>query len=191
MRRELRQQIIHRALLHDLHFIIVQGRKGITNGSHQMRLAGQGLGEMQGIAAGRGIIQAMQGVGEPAFIKVERQIGEAARDGGVAIVDLAWLKQERIPRMATVTLTAAMELLGAAEGDPHQIAVVPVRIVGVPFKVRLDSFNPRICMLSQFKPVLHCRPPFSLSALPGLIFLSGRFVQNRRANRQIAAILSS
>jgi len=26
--------------------------------------------------------------------------------------------------------------------------------------VRLDGFNSRICMLSQLKPVVHCRAPF-------------------------------
>ncbi|MNY56845.1 hypothetical protein D3C86_1929670 [compost metagenome] len=88
-------------------------------------------------------------------------------------------------------LAAAVELLRARQGNAHQIAVVPVRVEGVAFKVRFDRLNTCFRMLTQLKPVVCHTSPSSQSALLALAFLSGRFVQNRRVDRQIAVKLSS
>jgi hypothetical protein len=74
-----------------------------------------------------------------------------------------------------MALTAAVKLLSAG-GLSHQIAIVPVRIKRMTFKVRFNRFNARVCMLTQFKPVIchtallfyqHCRIT---------LVMSGRFV---------------
>ncbi|MNE84251.1 hypothetical protein D3C80_1811350 [compost metagenome] len=52
----LREQIIHCALLHDLHLLIVKRGKGVANGPHQLRFTRQGLREMQRVTARRGFI---------------------------------------------------------------------------------------------------------------------------------------
>jgi hypothetical protein len=52
-----------------------------------------------------------------------------------------------------VALAAAVKLLGARQGDAHQIAVMPVRVVRMPLEMGADGLNPRIRMLSQLKPV--------------------------------------
>ncbi|MDQ5891202.1 MAG: hypothetical protein QG613_72 [Pseudomonadota bacterium] len=47
-----------------------------------------------------------------------------------------------------MSFTTAVKLLRTGKGHPHEVAVVPVWIIGVPFKMCLDRFNPRICMLT-------------------------------------------
>ncbi|MNP82134.1 hypothetical protein D3C76_1806800 [compost metagenome] len=63
-------------------------------------------------------------------------------------MDFTGFKQKGITRMAPVTFATAMELLGARKRDAHQIAVVPVRVEGMAFKVRFNGFNTCICMLT-------------------------------------------
>jgi hypothetical protein len=81
-------------------------------------------------------------------------------------VDLARLEEKCVTRLATMTLTAVVKLLRAREGYPYQIAIVPVRIKGMPFEMRFNRLNTRIYMLTQFKPVICHTALLLLSALP-------------------------
>ena len=47
-----------------------------------------------------------------------------------------------------MTLTATVKLLGTGERHAHQIAVVPVRIVSVAFKMGADGFDAGVSVLT-------------------------------------------
>lgn len=49
--------------------------------------------------------------------------------------------------------TATIELLHALLGDAHEKAVMPMRVVGMPLKMRANRFNPGIDILGQLDPV--------------------------------------
>jgi hypothetical protein len=69
-------------------------------------------------------------------------------------VNFTRLEQEGISRRTAMTLTTAMKFLRSAEGDTHQIAIVPVRIVRMAFKVGANCFDAGVRMLPQFQPVI-------------------------------------
>ncbi|MNS86066.1 hypothetical protein D3C72_1199530 [compost metagenome] len=90
----------------------------------------------------------MQRVVQPLFVQIERQIGKAALDRGIAIMDFTGFKQKGISRLTLVTLAAAMELLSARKRNAHQIAVMPVWVESMAFEVCLNGFNTCVCMLT-------------------------------------------
>jgi hypothetical protein len=86
----------------------------------------------------------MQRFRQPLFIQIKRQIGKTAFYRRIPVVDLTRLQQKRIPGMATMALTPAVKLLSTGKGNTDQVAIVPVRIKRMTFKVRFNRFNARV-----------------------------------------------
>lgn len=128
--------------------------KGPGDRASKLWLARHRAGKMQRITGRDGLVQTPEGGTEPRFIEVECQVGETAFNRRVTIVNFTGLEQESISRRTAMTLTAAMKFLRSAEGYTHQIAVVPVRIVRMAFKVGANCFDAGVRMLPQFQPVI-------------------------------------
>lgn len=107
----------------------MQRAKRLANRLHQLRFAGERLVKVQRVTIRRGVIQPAQGVGQPAFVEVKGEIGKATSHRRFTIVNFPRLQQEGITRHAMVTLATTVELLGARQRDPHQIAIMPVWIL--------------------------------------------------------------
>ena len=73
----LSEQVIHCALLYDLHLIVMQRGKCITDSAHQLRLSRQRLGKVEGVTPGSRVIQPLKRTGEPVFIQIKGQISKA------------------------------------------------------------------------------------------------------------------
>ncbi|SAF81456.1 Uncharacterised protein [Enterobacter cloacae] len=88
----LREQVIHCALLDDLHLIVMQRGKCITDSAHQLRLSRQRLGKVESVTPGSRVIQALKRMGEPVFIQIKGQISKAALYRRITVMDLPGLK---------------------------------------------------------------------------------------------------
>ena len=67
-------------------------------------------------------------------------------------MDIAGFEEEGLSRHAAEQRTAAMELLHALLGETDQVAVVPVRVVGVPLEMRADHLDAGIGILLEVDP---------------------------------------
>jgi hypothetical protein len=138
---------------HDLQFAVVQGCKGQRGGPGQCVVGGQGVGETQLAMVGRLVEHRADFPGQPLRIEVQHAVGEAVGGGGFAVMNVARLEQEHLARRALVPGPATVELLHPLLGDAHQVAVVPVRIVGVPLEMRAQGLDAGVGVLGQVDPV--------------------------------------
>ncbi len=67
-------------------------------------------------------------------------------------MNVAGLEEEGLPRHAAEQGAAAIELLHALLCEADQVAVVPVRIVGMPLEMRADHLDAGIGILLEVDP---------------------------------------
>ncbi|RMS62846.1 hypothetical protein ALP63_101166 [Pseudomonas syringae pv. aceris] len=73
---------------------------------------------------------------------------------------------EHLPGRAGMALTAAIELLHTLPGNAHQIAVMPMGIIGMPLKVRVQRLDACIKVASEVYPVCgRHKTPESMKAI--------------------------
>jgi len=72
----------------------------------------------------------------------------------VAVVQLAGFEQKHLPRRAAVQRPATVKLLHALFGEADQVAVMEMRVVGMPFEMRTDRLDAGFGILLQIDPVI-------------------------------------
>ncbi|MNP20615.1 hypothetical protein D3C76_1131910 [compost metagenome] len=82
-------------------------------------------------------------------------------------MNITRLEQEHLARCALVPGPPAVELLDPLLGNAHQIAVMPVWIVGMAFKMRAQRLDAGVGVLGQIKPVVagHAAPSRRITQL--------------------------
>ncbi|KGS16052.1 Uncharacterized protein ALO43_00809 [Pseudomonas tremae] len=81
-------------------------------------------------------------------------------------MDFTRLQCEHLPKRAGMTLTAAIELLNTLPGNAYQIAVMPVGIVSMALKVRVQGLDACIKVASEVYPVCgRQKTPESMKAI--------------------------
>ncbi len=85
--------------------------------------------------------------------EIEHAIGKALFIHRVAVVQFFWLQHKYRAGAAAVLFTARVKLLHALLCHADQIAVVPVRIVGVAGEMRADSLDAVQGVAAQIYPV--------------------------------------
>ncbi len=173
---QLFQQLVQGALADDAQLAMVQAVKGRAGGPGQARIAGQGTAECQ-LGIGRRLgEQRPQFALQPLRVEVQHAVGKAALGGGLAVVDFPRFQQEHLARRALVPGPAAVELLHPLLGDAHQVAVVPVRVIGVAGEMGPQGLDAGVGILGQVDPVGRghgavrgaWRQPWQLTPVPGL-----------------------
>ena len=84
-------------------------------------------------------------------------------------MDLARLQQKHAAGSAAVLNASAIELLNPLLGDPHQIAVVPVRVIGMALKMGTQGFDAGFIVLSQIDPVVSSHGGYPYQYSPSFI----------------------
>ena len=129
---------------------------------NQARLIGKGFLET-GQAIARCVFEQPAQLGlQPMGLQVEGRVGEAAGSRRTAIVDLARLQQKRLTYNAAVQGPTAVELLNALLRKADEVAVMPMRIVGMAFEMRADGLDACFGIQLQVDPaaVIHVAPGF-------------------------------
>ncbi|RMW12177.1 hypothetical protein ALO98_100852 [Pseudomonas syringae pv. tagetis] len=81
-------------------------------------------------------------------------------------MDFPWLQREHLPGRTGMALTAAIELLHTLPGNAHQITVMPMGIIGMPLKVRVQGLDACIKVASEVYPVAgRHKTPESMKAI--------------------------
>ena len=141
----------------------MQDAEGLGDGQGQARVFGE-VGVEAGVAvAGRIVEGRPQFAPQPVRLQVQHRVGEAAGDRRATVVDLPRFDQEYLAGGAVVSASAAVELLHADLGVADQVAVVPVRIVGVALEMGAQGLDPGLGVAGQVDPV---SAPHRASGLP-------------------------
>lgn len=151
---QLNQQIVQGSLADNAQLTLVQALKNRARGVGQTRIAGQDAGKTQLAIGWCFLKQAAELTLQPMRVEVKHPIGEATGSGGFSIVDVTRLQMKDLARSALMPHPAAVELLYALLSDPHQIAVMPMRIISVAGKMGAQGFNTGIGIVAYIDPVL-------------------------------------
>ncbi|MCY1527525.1 hypothetical protein D9M68_625930 [compost metagenome] len=185
MSRKLAEQRIQRGLPHNPQLRRVQGLIGIGDQRDKRRLATQGAGKTGQALVRRILMQRPQLTLDPLWLQIEHRVSEAASSRRVTVMKLARLQQECLAGSAVVQDLAAMKLLHALLGKADQIAVMPMRVIGMPLEMGANGLDARFKVLVQVDPAMnahHFDSPLLCTACAADILatcevISGRFVQ--------------